>query len=415
MEKIGNALSDRGAAAEVVLISTAIERWQRERRRLQHSEIEVKKAGTAVARVAGELGWKTVRDMHAGKVRAWLGEQLDAGKSPKTHNNMADRLRSFAAFCADERMLPNNPLAEVKLITGDVAGEGSRPLSTAELRALVAATMAQCRVDGRSGRRRERLYMLAAYTGLRLGELSRLNWGHVNLQGEIPCITLPGLAQKNRKKNVLAVAPQIVELLREMRAEALQAGKAAAGDRVLVKPDNITLQRDFRRANIIPDETGQAATFHGIRKWLANELDRAGVRARIVRAIMRHGGRNITADRYQAAPLVEIRDALAQLPRVWPDDDPPKPGKIKNLSPQSPSGLDNGGNIRDIHSVTPPFCQAGRQASAEPNVPEGSNPSAPTCDNAPLIAGRCSFCGCSASSTFDQSVFTDARWLMADG
>lgn len=357
-----------------MLLSTALERWQRERRRLQHSELEVRKAATGIARIGRELGWKTIQDIRPGPVRAWLGEQLEAGKSPKTHNNLADRLRSFTGFCASEHWLPCNVLEEVKLISGDVTGEGSRPLSTVELRALVQATMQQCRVDGRSGRRRERLYLLAAYTGLRLGELGRVRWGHVSLQAEIPCITLPGLSQKNRKKVAIPIAPQIIELVRAMRSEAVQSDHAAAGDAVLCKVDNITLQRDFKRAGIKPDEQGQGATFHGIRKWLANELDRAGVRSRVVRAIMRHGGRNLTAERYQSAPMVEIRDALAQLPRVFPVEN-------DNFTKKSPKALDNGGNVGDISPVAPMYSQAGGRASSDSQVAEGSNPSAPTCEN----------------------------------
>lgn len=358
----------------VVLLSTALERWQRERRRLQHSEHEVRKAATGIARIGRELGWKTIQDIRAGQVRAWLGEQLDAGKSPKTHNNLADRLRSFTGFCANEHWLSYNVLEEVKLISGDVTGEGSRPLTTGELRALVQATMQQCRVDGRSSRRRERLYLLGAYTGLRLGELGRLRWGHVSLQADIPCITLPGLQQKNRKKVAIPIAPQILEIVREMRSEAVANDHAAAGDPVVPKVDNITLQRDFKRAGIKPDETGQRATFHGIRKWLANELDRAGVRTRVVRAIMRHGGRNLTADRYQSAPMVEIRDALAQLPRVFP-------GENNDFAKKSPRRLDNGGNVDDIVSVAHAFSQAGMGTSSGSQVAEGSNPSAPTCKN----------------------------------
>ncbi len=61
--------------------------------------------------------------------------------------------------------------------------------------------------------------MLAAYTGLRRGEIKQLTWADVHLDEERPFILARASTTKNKKTAVLPLVPQLVQRLKDWREQ----------------------------------------------------------------------------------------------------------------------------------------------------------------------------------------------------
>jgi integrase len=335
------------------LIGTALQDWEAERRRLGHSAAEIRKGSLAVRRVLA--GVSTVQEIGPRRVRVWLGEYLQAGASAKSHNNMASRLRAFGEHCRRAGWLPTNPLAEVEMIRAD-EGEGSRPFSTAELDALVRTTAEYEAGDKRRQTGRAAVYVLAAYTGLRLGELGRLRWEHVTQGADGWAYTLPGRLAKSRRREGAPLAPAAVLALQALRR--LWPDSPVVCAKI---PSRHTFERDLSRAcpNIPAHER---PTFHGLRKWLANELDRVGARSKVAQSILRHKPATLMQRAYQRATPEEMRADLQKLPQL--DCLSTTRGGFFHLSRGFfPVQVDSGAKIADAVPVPPPGCKSSAEGS----------------------------------------------------
>jgi integrase len=317
--------------------------------------MEATKGRRAILALARQAGWTHVHQLNAADACTWLADQMEAGWSAKTHNNALCRLRAFGKFAKDQNLIPGNPFLTIEYIAGADDGEGVRPLTLEEGFALVHAT----RKWEESGNKvadtgRWIVYTVAIYTGYRWSELRRLRWEHVNLDAETPHVQLPALKSKNRKSQVLALAPDAVEALRIARARASGSGKVFN-----TMPCHKTMNADLERAGIAKrDEQGISVSFHSTRKLLAEMLDASHVRDTASNAMMRHANARITKQKYRKARLEETANVAQNLPSILKNLP-----RSENMTDCVRKSVDMSSDLADTHTNPPGTVATGGNAT----------------------------------------------------
>jgi integrase len=195
----------------------------------------------------------------------------------------------------------SNPMRAVGKVNGSSDPQRRRRAFTVgELRELVE-------VAGERGI----AYMVAACTGIRRGELVKIEWRNVHIDGPRPYIAVRASIAKNDK-----VAHQPVPLI--VAAELRQRRPADVTPTDLVFKRLIPRMNRFRDdlwAAGIPyvDRNGEYADFHSLRKTLGTELAKAGVPMRAAMQLMPHSHPNLTAKTYTDAGKLPVWDAVAGL------------------------------------------------------------------------------------------------------
>lgn len=259
------------------------------------------------------------------------------------------RRASFSA--ATSGKLESNPMAKA-LPAQDDGEDGPRAATLDEVRAVVFQAWLKDQTDGRSKGNRALYWACLALHACRVGEPSQWKRRHLMLDQPVPFVWWTKDLNKNNKQYELALAPELVELLREHlrqvdrdRAEA-GIGPAGPDDPVFpVVPFKGTFKKDRDAAGIpAMDFRKRPFSCHSFRKFFATELTARGVAEKMVDRLMRHKGR--TEHRYYDPTLEEQAKALQALPRIWPESGRPV-GK-------SGPDVDNSGN-RNSNLTTPLF------------------------------------------------------------
>jgi hypothetical protein len=156
------------------------------------------------------------------------------------------------------------------------------------------------------------VYLVAAFTGLRRGELAKIEWRDVHIDGAQPYISVRSSIAKNAKSVAQPLPPRIAAVLRRCR-------------RVSVAPRDLVFKRlmsdmnrfrtDLATAGIpYADERGEYADFHSLRKTFATELAKLRLPLRVAMELMRHSDPKLTTQIYTDAGMLPIWDAVGALP-----------------------------------------------------------------------------------------------------
>ncbi|GAB5494998.1 MAG: hypothetical protein Phyf2KO_00780 [Phycisphaerales bacterium] len=250
---------------------------------------------------AAQAGWTYVTDIKTASIndaKAGL-----AGKASATIRKYLIRLSGFLDFCVAQEWIETNPSKNVKK-PRHVKQEGVRALSLDELNALLDAVP-----PGQPDRRA--FYTVLAWTGLRYGESRRLEWRHVNLNSNTPCLNLTPDITKNKKSDRIPLNQQAHRALFQLRPQSPRPDDNVFESMVTLR----TFDRDLERAGIAKsDDRGRAAGIHSLRKFLATYLRAKRVDPSVVKAVMRHSKLEITDDIYSDYELMGVQEqAVAAL------------------------------------------------------------------------------------------------------
>lgn len=157
------------------------------------------------------------------------------------------------------------------------------------------------------------LVMMAAYSGMRLGEMVGLTWSRVDFGREL--IYLRPEDQKDKRHGVVVINQTAKERLLSRKRES--AGNYPGSPWVFAKPDGSQLTNDFVRwrweqgckANGIED-----LRFHDLRHCFCTWLVLAGTDLRRVRDLARHKDMRTTL-KYTHLAAEHLRDAAGALDR----------------------------------------------------------------------------------------------------
>jgi integrase len=222
--------------------------------------------------------------------------QRNAVQSPQTHH--------LKSYLERHERIEKNPLKRVqKVQTNGRQVRLRRAFTDDEMKRLL-------KVAGT----RKVVYLMAIYTGLRRGELSKLLRTDLHLDAAQPFINVRASTTKNHKQAILALHPDLVPEL-----NSVLASLPARETRLLahLMPTMITFKADLKAAGIeFINAQGQRADFHSLRHTLATNLARAGTSPRIAMEIMRHSDIKLTTKTYTDAGLLPVSDAVINLPSL---------------------------------------------------------------------------------------------------
>jgi integrase len=240
-----------------------------------------------VERLVKECSWRFPSDVTANSFVAWRARQQKS--SPKTLNEYLNSVCALLNWMTKQGRISENPL---KAVThADVRGKQKkrRAFTDEELNKLLAVAPANVRL----------LYLAAAFTGLRAGELKQVVWSDLRLDDARPHIIVRASTTKNRKEAMLPLHPQ---LLAELKA--IHSAEHKAEDLVFLQYAHIDerIQIDLRNAGIARiDAMGRKLDFHALRYTFATKLASSGVSQRLAQELMRHSDPRLTANIYTDA------------------------------------------------------------------------------------------------------------------
>lgn len=258
----------------------------------------------------GALRLASLQPMH---IQGYYSFALERGRrdgkgglSPRTVQYHHRVLREALQHALKWQLVPRNVADAVQ--APRPRRQEMKVLDAEQLASLLAAAADTC--DGR-------LIALAAYTGMRLGEVLGLRWqdidfetGHIRVQQVLQrlpgqgFLVLPPKTERSRRQ--IAMSPTLADMLRKAKKEQaehrLRYGKDYQDlDLVFCHPDgrpfdpSVVSQR-FRR---LADSLGfHGVRFHDLRHTHATLLLAQGVHPKVVQERLGHQSINITLDTY---------------------------------------------------------------------------------------------------------------------
>ncbi len=240
-----------------------------------------------------------------------LCEEEDLGH--RTYNHYVQALDSFCRWLvATKRSLLNPVLGMERLNTAVDIRHPRRALTAEEVAKLVGSAresgkMIQC-YDGET---RARIYILSYMTGLRRNELASLTRRSFDLNAEQPTVTVEAAFSKHRRKDVLPLHPELVEMLRGwlegLRPDGLLFPKLAKRRTWLM------VKKDLERVGIPYENADGIADFHAAgRHTHITELLRNGATLPEAKELARHSDIKMTM-RYTHIGMKDQAKAVSQL------------------------------------------------------------------------------------------------------
>ena len=167
--------------------------------------------------------WRNVAGIAAADVSEFIGQLRAKGRSAQTCNHYLKSIKHFTRWLLRERRTVRNPLAHLsRMNVRTDQRHGRRALSQDEFQRLVKIAHDGPPIEHISGRDREMIYEIAAWTGFRKGEIGSLTIGSFDLDSEVCTATVTAAFSKRRREDTQILHPYLVEKLRswlEQRGE----------------------------------------------------------------------------------------------------------------------------------------------------------------------------------------------------
>lgn len=235
--------------------------------------------------------------------------------SVETSNHYATAIKALCRWCVERGYLQGDPLVTVRKLNADRARTFERrALTPDELDRLVAATAARTSRAAVRGPDRAMVYLVVAYTGFRLKEVSHLTPASFRLSETPPVVQLP--ASKGKPPVVQVVPEALAARLRPYLAgkpKGVRLWYGAAWSKE--KRASQVLRSDLAAAGIeYRDATGRVVNFHSLRTTFGTWLAQAGVPIQHAQKLMRHSDPKITIKFYSRLGDADLAGQLDKLP-----------------------------------------------------------------------------------------------------
>lgn len=314
------------------------------RRHLENRDVGPKQVGevtTRIQRVADACGCSTVTRIDAADVEQQLGLFRGEGMSKQTSNHYLKALKQFTRWLVCSRRIDEDPLVELRTLNAETDRRHTRrALSHEEFSRLVSAAEVGKAVEGVAGPDRAMMYLIAAWTGYRKGEIGSLTRASFELTGDPPTVTVEAQFSKRRHRDTQVLHADLVRriaawldgkdaeptaILLPVTARAggydrktakmmrvdLAAARLAWLDESENKEDRAARERsDFLKYQ---DSQNRFADFHANRHTFITNLGRAGVSPKTAQTLARHSDIRLTMNVYSHTDLDEKRQAIELL------------------------------------------------------------------------------------------------------
>lgn len=270
-----------------------------------------------IPRVCEAAGWTKLRDVTPESFEMW---RASSALHAKTANDYLGAFNAMFNLMVKLKRMPANPLAEVgkQKVVRDVPLR--RALSPKEFEKLLAV----------APHTRGAVYLLAAYTGLRGGEMRQLRWGDVDLESKRPTLMVRASIAKGRRTDTFKLRPELVAALRRLKPAVVNAELPLFAS----VPRAHTMHRDLKRAKIpIYDEQGRRVDMHALRLTFGTYLHENN-QPRVVMELMRHSDIKLTMGVYTDTKQLPLDRAIDSLPSfALPEEDPGTQRTQKSTQP----------------------------------------------------------------------------------
>jgi integrase len=243
------------------------------------------------------FGGRLLEQIEIEDVEAFIAAKRDEGKAAKSVSNYLGLLNAIFVHSVKRGWCSRNPIALADKPRASRRDPDIRFLSGEELEALIAATP-----DDRLGRLEQVIYLTAAMTGMRRGELLALRWQDVDWKNQLIRVRRNftkgefGTPKSRRSSRTVPLADRVAAALRLHFARSTFQGEL---DLVFCHPelgsvlDPSKLRKRFlasaRRANLRP------VRFHDLRHTFGTRMASAGAPLRAVQEWMGHGDYRTTS------------------------------------------------------------------------------------------------------------------------
>lgn len=242
----------------------------------------------------------------------WSLMEGESAVSATTAAYTGKHARQFTRWLWRKRkLLDSDPLAGVDL-PSQQTGNPRRALTAEELeRVITAAEGSEKTVRDLTGQDRATIYLTAAATGYRAGELARLTPADFDLSADIPVARLSGKLTKNKQAAVQPLPPWLAQRLATYLAGRARSQPVWPGQWYRRAADIFRI--DLAAANV-PVSDGQGeALFHSLRHTYTSLLTRSAS-VKVTQDLLRHSSPALTIGRYSHTSMEEKAEAVAALP-----------------------------------------------------------------------------------------------------
>lgn len=224
-------------------------------------------------------------------------------RSPKTLNEYRAALFGLGKWATQvARYVPSNPVDGVPVRKkGNDIRKRRRALTLEQIGRLLD-------VSGS----RSLWYELALYTGLRVSEIRKLQWGDLRLDATPPCIELRAETTKAKREDTIPLRKSFAAKLALIRPHNTKPTAPVFRS----TPTRETFRRDCDRAGIdySPDQRGRTIDRHALRMTFVTMLSVFGVAPRVAQKLARHTDLKLTMNVYTDAGLLVGSEAVEALP-----------------------------------------------------------------------------------------------------
>ena len=228
-----------------------------------------------IRRVAQGTGITTLAELEAERIENFLALLRGEGLSKRTSNHYVKALRQFATWLVRTRRLAENPLSELRVLNAETDRRHKRrPLTYVELALLVQAAEQGGPVESISGKDRGMMYILAAWTGYRKGEIGSLKRQSFDLDSDPATVTVEAVHSKRRKLDTQVLHADVAATFRVWLAER---GSVAADELLFPVSGKVPGGTERKTAKMMQIDLAAARSL-----WMSEAAD-AG-RARRARA-----------------------------------------------------------------------------------------------------------------------------------
>ena len=321
-----------------------------------------------------------IGDINASGALEFLAQLRRDKKSAQTYNHYLTSVKQFTRWLVRDRRTLVDPLANLAKLNVCVdRHHDRRALVPEEFALLVKAAESDRAIETISGPDRAMLYILAAWTGFRKGELGSLTQRSFCLDDDPPTATMAAGFSKHRRQDTQILHPEVVTRLKAwlvtkprlghgrpacsryrsgpggierktekmMRLDLETARKAWIEEAETPEEQKARTESDFLKYQ---DSNGLFADFHANRHLFITNLERAGLSPKMAQTLARHSDVRLTLDIYTHVGLHDQTAAIASLP--------PPPGGVDEPETEAAELRATGTEGRDWRAAKGALCGA---------------------------------------------------------
>lgn len=301
-------------------------------------------AARMIDKMAAGCKWNVIGDITAGSTLEFLGELRRQGRSAQTFNHYLKAAKQFTRWLVRDQRAMTDPLAHVsKLNVAIDRRHDRRALNAEEFDRLIAAAKIGKKIDGVCGSDRAMLYVMAAWTGFRKGELGSLTLSSFRMDATPPTVNVAACYSKRRRTDSQVLHPEVVRMLKawfatkpklaanellfpisgrvpggiERKTYKMMSRDLEKARQIWIREADCSEERQKRESSDFlahKSHDGRYADFHSLRHYFITSLERSGVTPKMAQTLARHSDIRLTLGVYTHVGLNDQTAAILALP-----------------------------------------------------------------------------------------------------